>query len=255
MRRNSPATELSDLPPAARPRERLRLIRHTCDPAAVCTPRRSLHSTPPETMRTAATKMPVFTNPIELVRDRQAPCPGLRTQEPGRTSAAPALCCLCPIFVSTSAPALCLCRRGLCLPNSRPGLPGDAPLRSDHLPRLRHNRAPDSARRNPCSVLPPRPVPACALSLPPRPVPPLPSFAHGMRSSVTPLSPAMPRRQEKGCPFRDIPFCYSVSARRPDAPPFPPGRRNRRSGIRGRAPSHFPKETLRHDTGISAWPR
>ena len=263
MRRNSPATELSDLPPAARPRERLRLIRHTRDPAAACTPCRSLHSMPqsalhaaacsppPETMRTAATKMPVFTNPIELVRDRQAPCPGLRTKEP-------VLCCLFRRPPACPSPALCLCRRGLCRPNSRPGLPGDAPLRSDHLRRLRHNRAPDSARRNPCSAVssaPPRTVPACALSPHPRPVPPLPSFARDMRSSVTPLPPAMPRRQEKGCPFRDIPFCYSVSARRPDAPPFPPGRRNRRSGIRGRAPSHFPKETLRHDTGISAWPR
>lgn len=111
MRRNSPATELSDLPPAARPRERLRLIRHTRDPAAACTPRRGLHSTPPETMRTAATKMPVFTNPIELVRDRQAPCPGLRTQEPGRTSAAPADG---PGLRSVSAPAACAAPSVLC---------------------------------------------------------------------------------------------------------------------------------------------
>lgn len=166
MRRNSPATELSDLPPGGtppgetpadppylRPCRGLHSLPQSALHAAVCTPRRGLHSLPPETMRTAATKMPVFTNPIELVRDRQAPCPGLRTQEPGRTSAAPALCCLCPIFVSTSAPALCLCRRDLCRPNSRPGLPGDAPRRSDHLPRLRHNRAPDSARRNPCSAV------------------------------------------------------------------------------------------------------
>ena len=220
-------------------------------PAAVCTPRRSLHSTPqsalhaavcsppPETMRTAATKMPVFTNPIALVQDRQAPGPGLRTQEP-------VLCCLFRRPRGRSRPALCLRTRGRCRPNSRPGLPGDAPSARTTFPGF-GTTAPRTPHEGTRALL--------SLPPPPRPMPPLPSFAHGMRSSVTPLSPAMPRRQEKGCPFRDIPFCYSVSARRPDAPPFPPGRRNRRSGIRGRAPSHFPKETLRHDTGISAWPR
>lgn len=140
----TPPGETPADPPYLRPCRSLHSTPQSALHAATCSP-------PPETMRTAATKMPVFTNPIELVRDRQAPCPGRCM--PGRTSAAPALCCLCPIFVSTSAPALCLCRRGRCLPNSRPGLPGDAPLRSDHLPRLRHNRAPDSARRNPCSAV------------------------------------------------------------------------------------------------------
>lgn len=210
MRRNSPATELSDLPPAALPRERLRLIRHTRDPAAACTPCRSLHSMPRPALHAA------------VCTPRRGLLPSAGDDAYGRDENA-------------------------CFHKSYKTRAGQA----SPLPRTPHE-----GTRALLSLPPPPGLPlACALSLPPRPVPPLPSFAHGMRSSVTPLSPAMPRRQEKGCPFRDIPFCYSVSARRPDAPPFPPGRRNRRSGIRGRAPSHFPKETLRHDTGISAWPR
>lgn len=110
------------------------------------------------------------------------------------------------------------------------------------------------------------------------PAPPLPqnfpskSRRHGSGTPLSglsrhgyhvPFSPGLPLlsagkeelNAERGCPFGTSPSVISVSAWRPDAPfQTLSCRRDLRPAYRReRHPSHFPKETLRHDTGISAW--
>lgn len=63
------------------------------------------------------------------------------------------------------------------------------------------------------------------------------------------VSAPLPKGAKRGCPFRDIPFCYSVSAWRPDAPAL--------LGVaafwnRLRSLSRSPKETLGAMPGVSA---
>lgn len=136
----------------------------------------------------------------------------------------------------------------------------------------RHRFSDTLPRADPC--LPPFPLARLAFRQPP-PLPqnfPSQSRRHGSGTPLSglsrhgyhvPFSPGLPLlsagkeelNAERGCPFGTSPSVISVSAWRPDAPfqslscrrdLCPACRRQRH-------PSHFPKETLRHDTGISAW--
>ena len=114
------------------------------------------------------------------------------------------------------------------------------------------------------TCLPPAPPLPQNFPSQPRPAPlrRFPSQARPTRlpRPILPRSASAQRRQRgikrrRGCPFGTSPSVISISAWRPDAPfQTLSCRRDLRPACRRqRHPSHFPKETLRHDTGISAW--